>query len=65
MIYKATNETYDFRQLKTIRAFGSEANNNTIDMDMANVEQMNLTLLIKDFASKTRPQNAELKELKE
>ena len=65
MVYKATNKTYDFRNFKTIRAFGSEINNNTIDMDTANVEQMNLTLLIKDFVSKTRPQNPELKELKQ
>ena len=65
MVYKATNKTYDFRNFKTIRAFGSEINNNTIDMDTANVEKMNLTLLIKDFVSKTRPQNPELKELKQ
>ena len=53
MIYKATNKTYDFRKFKTICAFGSEIRNNVINMDMANVEQMNLTMYIKDFANKT------------
>ena len=30
MVYKATNKTYDFRKFKTIRAFGSEINNNLL-----------------------------------
>ena len=64
MIYKATNKTYDFRKFKTICAFGSEIRNNVINMDMANVEQMNLTMYIKDFANKTKPRDPELKELK-
>ena len=33
-------------------------------MDTANVEQKNLTVLIKDFVSKTKLQNTERKELK-
>ena len=64
IVYKATNKTYDFRNFKTIRTFGSEIRNNTINMDTANVDQMNLTLYIKDFASKTKPRDPELKELK-
>ena len=64
MIYKATNKTYDFRNFKTMRAFGSEIRNNVIDMGTANVEQMNLTLCIKDFVNKTKPRDTELKELK-
>ena len=39
MIYKASNETYDFRKFKTIRVFGNEIRNNIIDMNMANDEQ--------------------------
>ena len=31
---------------------------------MANVEQMNLTMHVKDLASKTKPRDSELKELK-
>ena len=64
MVYKATNKTYDFGKFKTIRAFGSEIRNNVINMDTTNVEQVNLTMHIKDFANKTKPQDPELKELK-
>ena len=64
MAYKSTSKTYDFKNFKTIRAFGSEIRNNVIDMDTANVDQMNLTLYIKDFANTTKPRNPELKELK-
>ena len=64
MAYKSTNKTYDFKNFKTIRAFGSEIRNNAIDMDTANVDQMNLTQYIKDFANTTKPRNPELKELK-
>ena len=64
MVYKATNKTYDFRKFKTIRAFGSEIRNNVINMNTANVEQINLTMYIKDFANKTKPRDPELKELK-
>ena len=34
MVYKGTNETYDFRNFKTIRAFGNEIRNNIISLDM-------------------------------
>ena len=64
MVYKATNKTYDFRKFKTIRAVGSEIRNNDTDMDTANVEKMNLTMHIKDFANRTKPRDPELKELK-
>ena len=42
MVYKGTNETYDFRNFKTIRAFGNEIRNNVISLDTANIEQANL-----------------------
>ena len=64
MVYKSTNKTYDFRNFKTIRAFGSEIRNNTINMDTANAEQIILTLHIKDFMNKTKPRDPELKEFK-
>ena len=64
MVYKATNRTYDFRKFKTIRAFGNEIRNNVINMDTANIEQMNLTMFIRDFTNKTKPRDPELKELK-
>ena len=33
MVYKGTNETYDFRNFKTICAFGNEIRNNIISLD--------------------------------
>ena len=39
MAYKPSNEAYDFRKFKTIRAFDNEIRNNIIDMNMANDEQ--------------------------
>ena len=42
MFYKSTNKTYDFRNIKTIRAFGNEIKNNVISLDTANIEQASL-----------------------
>ena len=36
IVYKATNKTYDFRNFKTIRAFGNEIKDNVINGDIAN-----------------------------
>ena len=47
MVYKGNNETYDFRNFKTIRAFGNEIRNNVISLDTANLEQTNLLSYIK------------------
>ena len=52
MVYKGTNKTYDFRNFKTIRAFGSEIRNNVITLDIANIEQVNLLSYIYDFTKK-------------
>ena len=54
MFYKGTNKTYDFRNVKTIRAFGNEIRNNVISLDTANMEQANLLSYINDFI-KTKP----------
>ena len=54
MVYKGTNETYDFRNFKTIRAFGNEIRNNIISLDTANLEQANLLSHINDFTRKTK-----------
>ena len=64
MVYKSTNKTYDFRNFKTIRAYGNEIRNNVIDMDTANIEQQNLTMLVRDFAKKTKSRDLELKQMK-
>ena len=65
MVYKASNETYDFRKFKTILAFGNEISNNIIDMNMANDEQNQLFRYINKFKSKTKSHNPESKKVKE
>ena len=64
MVYKGTNKTYDFRNFKTIRAFGNEIRNDIISLDTANIEQTNLLSYIYDFTKKTKPQNPAQKELR-
>ena len=64
MVYKGTNETYDFRNFKTIRAFGNEIRNNIISFDTANLEQANLLSYINDFIGKTKPWNPEKRKLR-
>ena len=56
MVYKASNETYDFRKFKTIRVFGNEIRNN---MSMANDEQDQLLRYINKLKSKKKPHNPE------
>ena len=65
MDYKSTNKTYDFRNFKTIRAFGNEIRNNVLSFDTANIEQANLLSHINDFKKNTKPRDLILKELKE
>ena len=55
MVHKGTNKTYDFRNFKTIRAFGNEIRNNVISLNTANIEQTNLLSYIYDFTKKTKP----------
>ena len=64
MVYKAFNETYDFRKFKTILVFGNEIRNNIIDMSMANDEQDQLLRYINKLQSKTKPHNPESKKCK-
>ena len=61
MVYKASNETYDFR----IRVFADEIRNNIIDMSMGNDEQNQLLRYINKLKSKTKPHNLESKKVKE
>ena len=64
MVYKGTNKTYDFRNFKTIRAFGNEIKNNVISLDTANIEQANLLSYVYDFTKKTRSRNLAQKRLR-
>ena len=63
MVYKGTNKIYDFRNFKTIRAFGNEIRNNIISLDTANIEQANLLSYINDFM-KTKPRDTEKRKLR-
>ena len=54
MVYKGTNKTYDFRNFKTILAFGNEIRNNVISLDTANIEQANLLSYLYDFTKKKK-----------
>ena len=63
MVYKGTNKTYDFRNYKTIRAFGNEIRNNVISLDTTNIEQANLLSYISDFI-KTKPRDPENRRLR-
>ena len=54
MVYKGTNKTYDFRNFKTIRAFGNEIRNNVIGVSTANIEQVNLLSYIYNFTKKNK-----------
>ena len=65
MVYKASNKIYDFRDFKTIRAYGNEIKNNVIDIDTANGEQNDLLKYIERFNRSTRPNNPLSKNLKE
>ena len=63
MVCKGTNKTYDFRNFKTIRAFGNKIRNNIISLNTANIEQANLLSYINDFM-KTKPWDPEKRKLK-
>ena len=63
MVYKGTNKTYDFRNYKTLRAFGNEIRNNIISLDTGNIEQANLLSYIDDFM-KTKPRDPEKRKLR-
>ena len=64
MVYKGTNKTHDFRNFKTIGAFGNEIRNNVSSLDTANIEQANLLSYMYDFMKKTKPRDAEQKKIK-
>ena len=52
MVYKSTSKTYDFRNFKTIRAYGNDIRNNVISLVAANLDQANLMARFYDFVKK-------------
>ena len=63
MVYKGSNKTYDFRNFKTIRAFGNEIRNNVVDMKTADIDQTSLISHINNFI-KTKPLDPEKRKLR-
>ena len=63
MVYKGSNKTYEFRNFKTIRAFGNEIRNNAIGMKTADIDQTSLLSHINDFI-KTKPRDPEKRKLR-
>ena len=64
MVYEECNKTYDFKKFKTIHVFGNKIRNDIINMSMANDEQNQWLLRIREFESKTRPHSFESKKSK-
>ena len=65
MVYKGSNEAYDFRKFKKMRVFGNKIRNSSINISMANDEQHDLSKHIREFKSKTRPQSSKSKRLRQ
>ena len=63
MVYKGSNKTYDFRNFKTIRAFGNEIRNNVVDIKTADIDQTSLISHINSFI-KTKPRDPEKRKLR-
>ena len=64
LVYKESNETYDFRKFKTIRVSGIEIRINIINMSLTNDERDQLLRRINEFKGKTRSQNSDSKKVK-
>ena len=60
MFYKGSNKTYDFRNFKTIRAFGNEIRNNVITLDTANIEQATLLSYVYNFTTESCTETIEI-----
>ena len=56
---------YDFRNFRTIRAFGRDIYEGKITLEEANEDQSKLVHDINDFVKKKRPQNNNKKQKKE
>ena len=57
LVYKASGNTYDFRNFQTIRTFGKDIYEGEITLEEADKDQSDLINSIRNFNSKRRPQN--------
>ena len=65
VLYKGYDKTYDFTKFKTIRVFVNNIRNNFINMNLTNNEQNHFAKYIQQFKSETRPQDSNMKKVKE
>ena len=59
--YRTKNYTYDFQQYETIRSFGKCIYTGKINIDEAEMDQINLKNIV-DFHNKSRPKRMEGKD---
>ena len=57
LVYSASKYIHNFRNFRTIRTFGRDIYEGNITLDEASIEQDNLLRDIRNFSSRTRPQN--------
>ena len=62
LVYRASEYTYNFRNFRTIKAFGRDLYEGKITLEEANEDQDNLLRDIRNFNYKTRPQNDKKKK---
>ena len=65
LVYGASEYTYSFENLKTIKAFGRDTYNGEITLKEADENQNSLLAEIINFNNKTKPQNPERKQKRE
>ena len=64
LIYKAKNESYSFKNFRTIRVFGKDIYNGMITLEEADKYQSSLVNEINRFNSSTRPKTLEKRQNK-
>ena len=64
LVYKASGNTYDFRNFWTIRTFGEDIYKGEITLEEVDKDQSNLLNEIKNFNDKTRQKNCKRKTRK-
>ena len=57
LVYRASEYTHNFRNFRTVKTFGRNIYEGNITLDEANTDQDNLLRDIRNFNSRTRPQN--------
>ena len=64
LVYRASEYTYSFQNVRTIKTFGRDIYNGEITLKEADEEQSSLLNEIRNFRDKIKPQDAEKKQKK-